>query len=63
MYVIVIEHSHNKPALRQTFEFSGCVVEFFERVHQSVDLRKYHAVDLDRDASSLVTMLSIMRWI
>jgi hypothetical protein len=25
--------------------------------------QQYHAVDLDRDASSLVTMLSIMRWI
>jgi hypothetical protein len=24
---------------------------------------QYHAVDLDRDASSLVTMLGIMRWI
>jgi hypothetical protein len=54
MYVIVIEHSHNKPALRQTFESFSCVVEFFERVHRSVDLRKYRQPCI---------MSSIMRWI
>jgi hypothetical protein len=51
---IVIEHSHNKPALRQTFESSSRVVEFFERVHRSVDLRKYRQPCI---------MSSIMRWI
>jgi hypothetical protein len=54
MYVIIIEHSHDKPALRQTFESSSRVVEFFERVHRSVDLRKYQQPCI---------MSSIMWWI
>jgi hypothetical protein len=55
MYVIVIEeHSHNKPALRQTLESFSRIVEFFERVHRSVDLRKYRQPCI---------MSSIMRWI
>jgi hypothetical protein len=41
MYVMVIEHSQNKPALRQTLESFSRVVEFFQGNHRSVDLRKY----------------------
>jgi hypothetical protein len=54
VYVMVIAHSHNKPALRQTFESSSRVVEFFERVHRSVDFHKYRQPCI---------MSSIMRWI
>jgi hypothetical protein len=54
MYVIVMEHSHNKLALRQILESSSRVVEFFEKVHRSVDLRKYRQPCI---------MSSIMRWI
>jgi hypothetical protein len=55
MYVIVIEkHSQYKPALHQTLESSSHVIEFFKRVHRSVDLRKYRQPCI---------MSSIMRWI
>jgi hypothetical protein len=54
IYVIVFAHFHNKPALRQTFESSGRVVEFFKRIHRSVDLRKYRQPCI---------MSSIMQWI
>jgi hypothetical protein len=48
------KHSHNKPALRQTLESFSRVVKFFERVHRSVDLRKYRQPCI---------MSSITRWI
>jgi hypothetical protein len=56
VFVIGIVQFHNKPGPCQLSSPSSRVVEFFERSHRS-------AVDLDRDASNLVTMLNIMRWI
>jgi hypothetical protein len=41
VFVIGIEQFHNKPAPCQPSSPSSRVVEFFERGHQSVDLRKY----------------------
>jgi hypothetical protein len=41
VFVIGIEQFHNKPALCQLSSPSSRVVEFFERSHRSVDLRKY----------------------
>jgi hypothetical protein len=67
MYVtntIILQY---KPALRQTLESICRVVEFFERVHRSVDLREYRLSYLvscggfRSDASSLDTMLRVMR--
>jgi hypothetical protein len=54
VFVIGIEQFHNKPALRQPFESFSRVVEFFERSHRSVDLRKYQQPCI---------MSTIMRWI
>jgi hypothetical protein len=41
VFVIGIEQFHNKPAPCQLSSPSSRVVEFFERGHRSVDLRKY----------------------
>jgi hypothetical protein len=41
VFVIGIEQFQNKPALCQLSSPSSRVVEFFERNHRSVDLRKY----------------------
>jgi hypothetical protein len=41
VFVIGIEQFHNKPAPCQLSSSSSHVVEFFERSHRSVDLRKY----------------------
>jgi hypothetical protein len=55
MYVTDIRnYSQYKPALRQTLESICHVVEFFERVHRSVDLREYRQPCI---------ISSIMRWI
>jgi hypothetical protein len=54
MSVIGIEHLHNKTGLVPNIESFCRVVEFFERSHRSVDLRKYR---------QLCIMSSIMRWI
>jgi hypothetical protein len=54
VFVIGIEQFHNKPALCQLSSPSSRVVEFFERNHQSVDLRKYRQPCI---------MSSIMQWI
>jgi hypothetical protein len=67
MYVADIRnHSQYKPALRQTLESICRVVEFFERVHRSVstgNLVSYlvSCGGFRSDASSLVTMLRVMR--
>jgi hypothetical protein len=53
VFVIGIEQFHNKPAPCQLLSPSR-VVEFFERSHRSVDLRKYRQCCI---------MPSIMRWI
>jgi hypothetical protein len=52
--VIGIEQFHNKTGPVPTFESFSRVVEFFERSHRSVDLRKYRQPCI---------MSSIMRWI
>jgi hypothetical protein len=54
VFVIGIEQFHNKPAPCQLSSPSSRVVEFFERSHRSVDLRKYRQPCI---------MSSIMRWI
>jgi hypothetical protein len=54
VFVIGIEQFHNKPAPCQLSSHSSRVVEFFERSHRSVDLRKYRQPCI---------MSSIMRWI
>jgi hypothetical protein len=54
VFVIGMEQFHNKPALCQLSNPSSRVVEFFERIHRSVDLRKYRQPCI---------MSSIMRWI
>jgi hypothetical protein len=54
MYVIGIEHPHNKTGPVPNFESFSRVVEFFERSHRSVDLRKYWQPCI---------MCSIMQWI
>jgi hypothetical protein len=54
MFVIGIEQFHNKPAPCQLSSPSSRVVEFFERSHRFVDLRKYRQPCI---------MSSIMRWI
>jgi hypothetical protein len=54
VFVIGIEQFHNKPAPCQLSSTSSRVIEFFERSHRSVDLRKYQ---------QLCIMSSIMRWI
>jgi hypothetical protein len=54
VFVIGIEQFHNKPAQCQLSSPSSRVVEFFERNHRSVDLRKYRQPCI---------MSSIMRWI
>jgi hypothetical protein len=41
VFVIGMEQFHNKPAPCQLSIPSSRVVEFFERGHRSVDLRKY----------------------
>jgi hypothetical protein len=71
VFVIGIEQFHNKPA-PCNFRFLLVVSSSSSRgaIDQSTSVSTgnlvsclYHAVDLDRNASSLVTMLSIMRWI
>jgi hypothetical protein len=54
VFVIGIEQFHNKPAPCQLASPSSRVVEFFERSHRSVDLRKYRQPCI---------MFSFMRWI
>jgi hypothetical protein len=54
VFVIGIEQFHNKPASCQLSSPSSRAVEFFERSHRSVDLRKYRQPCI---------MSSIMRWI
>jgi hypothetical protein len=54
VFVIGIEQFNNKPAPCQLSESFSRVVEFFERSHRSVDLRKYRQPCI---------MSSIMRWI
>jgi hypothetical protein len=54
MSVIGIEHLHSRTGPVPNFESFSRVVEFFERSHQSVDLRKYRQPGI---------MYSIMRWI
>jgi hypothetical protein len=54
VFVIGIEQFHNKPAPCQLSSPFSRVVEFFERSHRSVDLRKYLQPCI---------MSSIMRWI
>jgi hypothetical protein len=54
MSVIGIEHLHNKTGPMPNIESFSRVVEFFERSHRSVDLRKYRQPCI---------MSSIMRWI
>jgi hypothetical protein len=54
VFVIGIEQFYNKPASCQLSSPSSRVVEFFERSHRSVDLRKYRQPCI---------MSSIMRWI
>jgi hypothetical protein len=54
VFVIGIEQFHNKPALCQLLSPSSNVVEFFERSHRSVYLRKYRQP---------CSMSSIMQWI
>jgi hypothetical protein len=54
VFVIGIKQFHNKPASCQLSSLSSRVVEFFERSHRSVDLRKYRQTCI---------MSSIMRWI
>jgi hypothetical protein len=54
MSVIGIEHLHNKTSPMPNIESFSRVVEFFERSHRSVDLRKYRQPCI---------MSSTMRWI
>jgi hypothetical protein len=54
VFVIGIEQFHNKTGPVPTFESFSRVVEFFERSHRSVDLRKYRQPCI---------MSGIMRWI
>jgi hypothetical protein len=54
MSVIGIEHLHNKIGPVPNIESFSRVIEFFERSHRSVDLRKYRQPCI---------MSSIMRWI
>jgi hypothetical protein len=54
VFVKGIEQFHNKPAPCQPSSSSSHVVEFFERSHRSVDLRKYRQPCI---------ISSIMRWI
>jgi hypothetical protein len=54
MSVIGIENLHNKTGPVPKIESFSQVVEFFERSHRSVDLRKYRQPCI---------MSSIMRWI
>jgi hypothetical protein len=54
VFVIEIEQFHNKPDPCQPSSPFSRVVEFFERSHRSVDLRKYRQPCI---------MSSIMRWI
>jgi hypothetical protein len=49
-----IEQFHNKTGPVPTFESFSRVIEFFERSHRSIDLRKYRQPCI---------MSSIMRWI
>jgi hypothetical protein len=53
VFVIGIEQFHNKPASCHLSSPFSRVVEFFERSHRSVDLRKYRQPCI---------MSSIMRW-
>jgi hypothetical protein len=41
MSIIGIEHLHNKTSPVPNFESFSRVIEFFERSHRSIDLRKY----------------------
>jgi hypothetical protein len=54
VFVLGIEQVHHKSAPCQLSSPSSRVVEFFERSHRSVDLRKYRQPCI---------MSSIMRWI
>jgi hypothetical protein len=54
VFVIGIEQFHNKPAPCKLSSPSSQVIEFFERSHRSVDLRKHRQPCI---------MSSIMRWI
>jgi hypothetical protein len=54
VFVIGIEQCHNKPAPCQLSSPPSRVVEFFERSHRPVDLRKYRQPCI---------MSSIMQWI
>jgi hypothetical protein len=54
VFVIGIKQFHNKLAPCQLSSPSGRVIEFFERSHRSIDLRKYRQPCI---------MSSIMRWI
>jgi hypothetical protein len=54
VFVIGIEQFHYKPAPCQLLSPSSRVVEFFERSHRSVDLRKYRQPCI---------MSSVIRWI
>jgi hypothetical protein len=54
VFVIGIEQFYNKPAPCQLSSPSSRVVEFFERSHRSVDLRKFRRPCI---------ISSIMRWI
>jgi hypothetical protein len=54
MSIIGIEHLHIKTGPVPNIESFSRVVEFFERNHRSVDLRKYRQPCI---------MSSIMRWI
>jgi hypothetical protein len=54
VFVIGIEQFHNKPASSQLSSPSSRDVEFFERSHRPVDLRKYRQPCI---------MSIIMRWI
>jgi hypothetical protein len=54
VFVTGIKQFHNKPAPCKLLSPSSRVVEFFERSHRSVDLRKYQQPCI---------MSSIMQWI
>jgi hypothetical protein len=54
VFLIGIEQFHKKLAPCQLSSPSSRVFEFFERIHRSVDLRKYRQPCI---------MSSIMRWI
>jgi hypothetical protein len=58
VFVVGIEQFHNKPAPCQLASPSSRIVEFFERSHRSVDLRKYR-----QPCIMSCIMSSIMWWI